>query len=412
MMLNSYSLIAETVKTEVSRAKVFDMHTHVFAPCFGGLLLYGIDELLTYHYLVAETFRYTDMPYEQFWSMTKQQQADFVYDTLFVRHTPISEACRGVLTVINALGLKPGCPLDEIRAAQKGLSCGEYVDLMFEKAGVSQVVMTNDPFDDAEREVWLQGYKKDERFIPALRLDGLLLNYEANIPKLQQMGYSVNASIDDSAAELKRFLCDWVERMDAMYMAVSLPDTFRYPDKNDVCRIIDCAVIPAAKKMNVPFALMIGVKRQVNPQLKLAGDGVGKGDVDSVAALCEKYSDVKFLVTMLARENQHELCVAARKFRNLFVFGCWWFLNNPSLIEEMTRMRLEMLGTSMLPQHSDARVLDQIIYKWTHSKKVIAKVLTDKYYDLYDTGYELTPELIRRDVELLFGGSLKEFLKR
>jgi hypothetical protein len=30
---------------------------------------------------------------------------------------------------------------------------------------------------------------------------------------------------------------------------------------------------------------------------------------------------------MLSRENQHELCVVARKFRNVHIFGCWWFTN-------------------------------------------------------------------------------------
>jgi hypothetical protein len=31
------------------------------------------------------------------------------------------------------------------------------------------------------------------------------------------------------------------------------------------------------------------------------------------------------------------------------VFGCWWFLNNPSLIEEIERMRMELLGVSFIP---------------------------------------------------------------
>ena len=64
--------------------------------------------------------------------------------------------------------------------------------------------------------------------------------------------------------------------------------------------------------------------------------------------------------------------MAARKFRNLMAFGCWWFLNNPSLVDEITRMRLELIGLSMIPQHSDARVLDQVVYKWAHSRSVIA----------------------------------------
>jgi hypothetical protein len=44
-------------------------------------------------------------------------------------------------------------------------------------------------------------------------------------------------------------------------------------------------------------------------------------------------------------------------------------LNNPSLVEEITRMRLEMLGMSFIPQHSDARVLEQVIYKWRSSRQ-------------------------------------------
>src|SRR5437763_13583504 len=139
---------------------------------------------------------------------------------------------------------------------------------------------------------------------------------------------------------------------------------------------------------------------------------VGLSDVLSVVNWCRKFEQNKFLVTMLARENQHELCVAARKFGNLMPFGCWWFLNNPSLIEEIERMRFELLGTSFIPQHSDARVLDQLIYKWDHSRRVLAKVLTDKYTDLAATGWNVTEEQIRRDVRLLLADNFSNFLSR
>ena len=43
--------------------------------------------------------------------------------------------------------------------------------------------------------------------------------------------------------------------------------------------------------------------------------------------------------------------------------GSWWFCNNPSLIAATTAMRLEMLGTAFTCQHSDARVLEQLLYK-------------------------------------------------
>ena len=137
--------------------------------------------------------------------------------------------------------------------------------------------------------------------------------------------------------------------------------------------MLERVILPTCAERGLPFAMMIGSRLRVNPGLREAGDMEGKADVASVVNLCRDFPDNKFLVTMLAREDQHELVVAARKFGNLMVFGCWWFLNNPSLVEEVTRMRVEMLGTSFIPQHSDARVLDQLIYKWDHSRRTIAQ---------------------------------------
>src|SRR5437879_6185704 len=97
--------LQKLVADVVSTTPVFDIHTHLYDPVFGDLLLCGIDELLVYHYLVAEAFRYFDMPYKKFWALSRQRQAELVWDALFIQHSPISEACRGVLTTLNRLGL-------------------------------------------------------------------------------------------------------------------------------------------------------------------------------------------------------------------------------------------------------------------------------------------------------------------
>jgi len=39
--------LQKTVHEIVDRTPVLDMHTHVYAPAFGGLLLWGLDDLLT-----------------------------------------------------------------------------------------------------------------------------------------------------------------------------------------------------------------------------------------------------------------------------------------------------------------------------------------------------------------------------
>jgi hypothetical protein len=273
--------------------------------------------------------------------------------------------------------------------------------------------MTNDPFDDRERPVWEGRLKADPRFKAALRIDPLLLGWDKACPRLKEWGYDVGLEFSDrTMEEVRRFLREWARKIAALYLAVSLTPEFAFPEDSAAGRLIERAILPVCAELGLPFALMIGVKRKVNPELGLAGDGVGRGKVEAVEALCARYPKNKFMVTMLARENQHELCVAARKFRNLLPFGCWWFLNNPSLIGEMTRMRLELLGPSVIPQHSDARVLDQVVYKWDHSKKVIGDVLFEKYSDLRAAGWTPAPKEIERDVRQLFGGFFWEFLKR
>ncbi len=72
-------------------------------------------------------------------------------------------------------------------------------------------------------------------------------------------------------------------------------------------------------------------------------------------------------------------------------------------------MRLELLGLSFTAQHSDARVLDQLIYKWQHSRAVIARVLVDKYADLAATGWVVSAPELERDVRELFGGAFERF---
>ena len=75
-------------------------------------------------------------------------------------------------------------------------------------------------------------------------------------------------------------------------------------------------------------------------------------------------------------------------------------------------MRLEMLGVTFTAQHSDARVLDQLIYKWKHSRRVIAEALLVRYKALVATGWQLTETEIRRDVKLLLGGTYEAFMAK
>ncbi len=405
--------LAAQVERIVAATPITDIHTHLYDPAFGELLLWGIDDMLVYHYLVAEAFRYMEMPYEKFWTLSKTWQAEVIWDKLFIQNSPISEACRGVLTTLNALGLDvKKRDLPALRQWFSQWKTEDYLTRCLELAGVKSVCMTNSPFDDVERPVWEKGFERDERFTGALRIDPLLVAWPETAPVLAGWGYKVDATLNDGTiSEVRRFLAGWARRIQARFMMVSLPPDFDFPSRTSCAHLLEAAVLPQCRDLGLPMALMMGVKRAVNPQLKMAGDGMGLSRLAALENLCAAFPQNKFLVTVLARENQHELCVLARKFRNLHVFGCWWFTNVPSVIDEITRMRLELIGLSVTPQHSDARVLDQLIYKWRHSRQIITRVLVEKYTDLAATGWVVKPDEIKRDAQNLFGGAFEQFCR-
>lgn len=427
--------LQETARQILRSQPIVDMHTHLYPPTFGtpvpnssgktdanGLMLWGIDELVTYHYLVAEVYRVvppSKLPYEQFWKMSKAEQADHIWKNLFVERTPVSEACRGVITTLTKLGLDPSDK--SLLAARKWTSQQDpsrQIDRVMEISNVKSITMTNAVFDDNERERWMKdaAVGVDPRFTAVLRIDPILRDWPAAAAKLSAWGYPASAELDAKSIESgRKFLRDWIDRMKAIYLAVSLPPAWRYPVESDDAtlragqRALEQIVLPVCAERNLPFAMMIGSNLRVNPALRDAGDMVGLASVESVVNICREFAKNRFFVTMLARENQHGLGVAARKFANLMIFGCWWFVNNPSLIDEITRLRMELLGTSFIPQHSDARVLEQLIYKWEHSRALIANVMADKYADMKTAGRAVTEAEIQRDAKLFFEDNFSRF---
>src|SRR5271155_4538350 len=209
--------LGSSISDALSAQSVRDMHTHLYAPSFGspvrgagqapdpkGLLLWGIDELVTYHYLVAEVYRVvpaTKLPYEQFWKMTKTQQADHIWKHLFVENTPVSEACRGVLTTLQLLGLDPNeKSLDAYRPFFAKQDPSKFIDKVMEISNVSSLTMTNPVFDDNERNRWLKNpaVAADSRFKAVLRIDPLIRSWPSAAAKMAEWGYKVSSEISAS----------------------------------------------------------------------------------------------------------------------------------------------------------------------------------------------------------------------
>ena len=490
--------IEAVVRREVEDVEVIDVHTHLLPPTHGDQLLFGIDELLTYHYLVAETFavlplespldgtsdEWTPPTPDEFFAWSKPRQAELVFHTLFVERTPLSEACRGVLTVLARLGLsdmlaaarrqRRGSRLDELRRWFSAQDPAEYLERVFTLAKVRYAVMTNIPFAPDEATHWLATPQPalSPRLKTALRVDPLLAgDWPAVLAALRRDADARGGRpYPPTLAGCRQYLRDWCERIQPVYLMASTPAGFTYTpsqrakrkrrvvrnaddgesgggegadgegvggesvggEGSDVeggkgaaesaegsvggatapsgAELLEEVLLAVASERQLPLALKVGAVRGVNPRLRAGGDGVETADLRFVASLCARYPHVKVLLTVLSEANQHEACVLARKFGNLHVYGCWWFCNNPSIIRRVSAMRLEILGTAFTAQHSDARVLDQLLYKWAHSRHAVADALVPQYAAVLRAGWQVSVDDVRADVRMLFGGAYEHFM--
>ena len=66
--------LRKVVEEEFQNTPIIDMHTHLFMPSLGKLGLWGIDELITYHYLEAELFRFSPIKPEQYWQLPNRNR--------------------------------------------------------------------------------------------------------------------------------------------------------------------------------------------------------------------------------------------------------------------------------------------------------------------------------------------------
>jgi hypothetical protein len=95
--------LAGVVGDVLATTPFIDIHTHLFAPSFGTLGRWGIDDLLTYHYLEAELFRVSPVRPADAGLSKARTRGSRLADALRRSH-PLSEAARGVVSSLNALG--------------------------------------------------------------------------------------------------------------------------------------------------------------------------------------------------------------------------------------------------------------------------------------------------------------------
>jgi len=267
--LEGRAAISASVAAALAEHQIIDVHTHLFPPHHGECLLWGIDNLLTYHYLVAELFVVVGVDVatpESFFALPTRGQADIVWRELFVNRVPMSEACRGVLSTLKMLGFT-SCvksrSLSTIREQEALMSAEERVERVFRLAGVRYAVMTNEPFLDDQAKWWRdRPAVGTPRLRAALRVDPLLSGDIATIRSgLERDGFPIDM------AGVRAFLLHWAKAMSPEYLMASVPPLFSLEpakDRGDVVEFryspsefVRQALLPVAAQLDLPIAFKV-----------------------------------------------------------------------------------------------------------------------------------------------------------
>ena len=394
--------LKQAVSKIINETEIFDIHTHLFPAEFKKYHLSGISEVLNYHYLIAELFTTTNINIKKFYKLTNEERSNIIWEELFRKRTPISEACKGVLTILSELSIDyMSKSFDEIQSEYCKLNLSDQQ--IFKISKISQVVMTNNPFDKSEWKLFKNKNWDTNKYLASLRLDDILMNLEKCLDICKE---NIDR-FDDESDLIIKYLDKVYEESRPVYAALSLNNLQL---KSFLKNKFIPDILKWLERKHIPLSLLLGVRRKVNKDFLLAGDGIDKIDLYYLSEICNQYPNNKILCSCLSLNDQHELTVLARKHQNLKIFGFWWFMNQPSLIKLILNLRIELLGLNFIPQHSDARVTDQLIYKWIHFKTLLSNVLFNHYNNIQIKNFKISENQISDDVSKLLYNNSQNFL--
>ena len=329
--------LRRAVAQEVDACDAIDVHAHCFAHEYGPeLMLYGVDLLLTAGFgdeqhlacspdLVAQYLSVADDTPDAFARLPSATQAERIREALFVRRSPISEACTGVVATLAALGLtKPlgARSLGGVRAWYAAQGGARFNDKVMRLAKLKYVVTSHSPFFSARQlAASLHPPPPPPRYRAALEVNSLLepLGWPKVLATLAAAGEP--ASFGGLTSLLER--C--VAALHSQYLSCSTPHTFAYdgggadgrraPEsaavddieavKSLISRTPLDAVAPGAatlldqillllcRRHGIPLLLRMGTRRGMNASLRLAGDGVGLACLDALGRLCAAHPTTK-----------------------------------------------------------------------------------------------------------------------
>ncbi|MCA9196351.1 MAG: glucuronate isomerase [Planctomycetales bacterium] len=298
---------------------------------------------------------------------------------------------------------------------------------VLEKTNLEAVFLTND-FDDP-----LEGFDTSV-YIPCLRTDDLVFHFQkASVRQRLAEATKLEVGCSQTLRQAIGRLFDHFVSKGVKACAISLPPDFS-PEK-----VADSAADAAIAKLcqtdgqgdqnavrttshfvfwtlaefcaehQLPFDLMIGVNRGVYADGVFQGQDLYDSRVSLIQyqALFNAFPQVVFPISVLASVTNQELASYAWIFPNVVTNGHWWYSNTPTFIEHDTAARLEAVpATKQIGYYSDMYKLEFALPKFNMYKRILAKVLAERY--VIDRSWsetraiEFGRKILRTNVESVF----------
>jgi glucuronate isomerase len=310
--------------------------------------------------------------------------------------------------------------------AAKKMAQPDWEDQVLARAKVDAIFLTNN-FDDP-----LEGFDT-KRYIPCLRTDDLVFhlgNAEVR-QRLERFAGRDVSDWDSLRAAIGKIFEHFVLK-GARACAISLPPAFApwerhytlginfkdvFSGKADVPKQhLDWAsqhvfwtLAEFCADYKLPFDLMIGVNRAVYASGVYQGQDLFDSRVSLIQykELFNAFPQVTFPISVLASVTNQELVSYAWIFPNVVTNGHWWYSNTPAYIEHDAAARLEAVPqTKQIAYYSDAYKLEFILPKFAMYKRILAKILAERFVEgrgwSEEQAVELGRRVLRGNVERVF----------
>lgn len=415
---------------ELEAVRLIDPHTHVdpHAPAAGTLA-----DILGYHYY-TELIHSAGLPREAIEEagLEPREQVRRLVERIeplrnTIQYSWLLELAREFFDFPEGEDLTPANWEQLFDAAAEKTAQPDWEQQVLERTKLDAVFLTND-FDDP-----LEGFDTS-RYIPCLRTDDLVFHL-GQAETQQRLAQATDTDVHD-AASLRTAVGKLFEHFTskgAKACAISLPPTFAPASVTNreaeaaladalrgdgsseqrcetVSRLVFWMLAEHCAEHRLPFDLMIGVNRSVYAGGVYQGQDLFDSRVSLVQykELFNAFLQVTFPVSVLASATNQELMSHAWIFPNVVTSGHWWYSNVPAYIERDAAARLEAVpATKQIGYYSDAYKLEFVLPKFRMYRRVLAKILAERF--VVDRGWsetravELGRRVLRGNVEQVFG---------